>query len=139
MRGEGNPMKSQEVREKVSAALRGVPREHLNGGNGTGLTKPQRLLMEALPQEWTPEYVVWGRGAVKVWPLMIVDLAIQERKWAIEVDGASHNSIKVRERDSRKDQLLADAGWSVFRVTNKKILEDLDQALLDIQKFFESK
>ncbi|MFW6300118.1 MAG: DUF559 domain-containing protein [Oceanicaulis sp.] len=42
---------------------------------------------------------------------------------AIEVDGTSHNSRKVRERDARKDEFLSSKGWSVFRVSNEAALQ----------------
>lgn len=67
---------------------------------------------------------------------MIVDLAYVEKKWAVEVDGLSHNTIKVRERDRKKDGLLKEAGWLVYRVTNKEVNSDPKQCVLNIQAFF---
>jgi hypothetical protein len=140
MRGLGNPIHDPIVREKIAKKLAGVPRPHLNGGNGSGVTLPQKMLLEGLGSNWTAEHVVWAHGSTpSSWPIMIVDLANIDQKWAIEVDGLSHNSTKVVERDKRKDALLREEGWQVFRVTNQQVIENLSQCLYDIQKFFVSK
>ena len=55
-----NPMSRPEIREKVSKTLK--ERGHrppIRGGNGTGLTEPQKMLMDALTElETIAEYVV---------------------------------------------------------------------------------
>jgi very-short-patch-repair endonuclease len=66
---------------------------------------------------------------------MLVDLALPGQKIAVEVDGLSHNTYAVRERDSRKDSLLAEAGWSVLRITNSEILSDLGGAVSKVHEF----
>jgi len=137
MKGAGNPIHQPGVREKISAALMGRWNPHLNGGNGTGLTLPQRALWAELPEEWVAEFVVWAKGKTTFeWPIMIVDLAYVEKKWAVEVDGASHNTLKVRERDQKKDKLLREAGWRVYRVTNEEVNADPKHCASNIREFF---
>ena len=138
MTGESNPMKSEETRKKVSVALSGRPSPHLNGGNGTGMTVPQAMLLEALGTPWVPEFLVWGRGQHDEWPLMLVDLAVPDLKIAIEVDGQSHNTLKVRERDKKKERLLNEAGWRIIRVKNSEVLADLNRCVSRVREFLES-
>jgi hypothetical protein len=138
MKGDTNPSKRLEVRQKISAALSGISRPHLSGGNGAGLTEPQRILLEALSEDWVPEFCVWGKGFEPSWPVMLVDLAFVEKKLVIEVDGPSHNTIKARERDARKDSLLLDNGWRVLRVKNQEILSDLRRVITKVQEFCQS-
>lgn len=137
MRGDTNPMKDPAVRQKVSDSLAGVPRPHLCGGNGKGLTVPQRALLDVLPDEWHAEFMVWaGKMKHPTWPIMLVDLAVPHRKWAVEVDGLSHNVKSVQERDARKDALLAEAGWRVFRVKNARVMESPELAASEVLEFF---
>ena len=95
------------------------------GGNGRGITEPQRLLLQKLGGGWTAELVIGtgvrpGNGVPSHWT---IDIANPELMIAVEVDGGSHSSAKVRERDARKDEFLASKGWSVFRVSNARAVE----------------
>lgn len=136
MHGATNPMKSPEVRARVSKALAGVSRKHLNGGNGTGLTAPQALLLDELGTDWYPEYCLWARGYVHDWPLMLLDLALPSLKVAVEVDGVSHNTHKARIRDAKKERLLSEHGWRVLRVTNDSVRSDVCAVANKVREFF---
>jgi very-short-patch-repair endonuclease len=45
-----------------------------------------------------------------------VDFAIHSEKIAIEIDGQQHNKIERKRTDRKKDKLLSENGWSVFRI-----------------------
>jgi hypothetical protein len=140
MIGDTNPMKDPAVRQKVSDSLIGVSRPHLCGGNGTGLTAPQQALLDALPDDWHAEFMVWaGKKKYPTWPIMLVDLAVPHKKWAVEVDGLSHNALQVRSRDARKDELLEAAGWRVFRIKNQQVMDDPEAAAQVVLGFFDPK
>lgn len=94
------------------------------GGNGRGPTEPQRQLSLALGPEWVLELVVptkipRGEGYPTHYK---IDLAHPAHMIAIEVDGPSHASFAVRERDEKKDAFLQERGWSVLRVSNAEAL-----------------
>jgi hypothetical protein len=102
---------------------RGV-RPPWNGGEGRGLTLPQRLLWQALGgPPWQPEYSIPVMPRRPDLPTCLyVDLALPERFVAIEVDGSSHRASVWRERDKRKTAYLASLGWTVLRFSNQDIL-----------------
>ena len=94
------------------------------GGNGAGMTQPQRLLSEALP-DLSPEYpVTVGRGRHAGYPTAYkVDLAHPPTKLAVEVDGHSHYG-KRKVLDAKKDGLLTELGWTVLRFSNAEVTAD---------------
>jgi len=59
------------------------------------------------------------------WPCAIVDIAHPTLPIAVEVDGASHHTVKQQARDARKAALLARVGWLVLRVWNAEVRDDL--------------
>ena len=124
-----------ETIEKMKATLHRIGhRPIVQGGNGRGLTVPQRLLSEALGTPWQTEVVVptglKGKGLPKCY---ILDLANLYLRLAVEVDGPTHQAIRVRQRDQRKDAFLTANGWTVFRFGNQEILHSLPTVLATIQ------
>jgi len=120
-----NCMQSAEVRRKVSAALKARNHKpYVRGGNGQ-LTKPQKMLLERLGRGWVAEYVVAVPGyKSKHLPKNLkIDIAHPQRMIAIELDGSSHRTPERRMQDSRKTLFLAENGWYVLRITNKRALE----------------
>jgi hypothetical protein len=118
-------MHSEASRLRMSETLRAI--KHMpktQGGNGRGLTEPQRQLLHALGPDWIPELAVGtgvrpGNGMPSHWT---IDIANPQLMIAVEVDGGSHCSTRVQERDRRKDEFLASKGWSVFRVSNAEAI-----------------
>ena len=123
-----NPMSRPEIREKVSKTLK--ERGHrppVRGGNGTGLTEPQKMLMDALTElETTAEYVVPTKKRQEGYPTCYkIDVAIPNKMIAIEIDGYSHCSLKRKEQDKKKTDFLSGLGWKVLRFKNKQVMEHL--------------
>lgn len=117
-----NPMAKPETRAKVSRRLKEIGHKvSVRGGNGHGLTEPQRALMDALPGNWIAEYSLsLGRRTPGFPTAYKIDLADRGRKVAIEVDGHSHRSRK--DQDAKKDAVLTSLGWTVLRFWNWDIL-----------------
>ncbi|MDE5860780.1 MAG: endonuclease domain-containing protein, partial [Ruminococcus sp.] len=130
---ENNPSQRPEVKEKISASRKGKPFPTERGGNGHGLTVPQKMLVEAIsilnPQV---EYVVKTEGLVPHPPAYKVDIAIPEKMLAIEVDGKSHCALKVKEADKRKEMVLQQKGWKLLRFTNEQILTSCQECVSQI-------
>ena len=123
-----NPMSRPEIREKVSKTLK--ERGHrppVRGGNGTGLTEPQKMLMDALTElETIAEYVVPTKKRQEGYPTCYkIDVAIPNKMVAIEIDGNSHCSLKRQEQDKKKTDFLNGLGWKVLRFKNKQVTEHL--------------
>ena len=111
-----------EVREKISRTLKLMHHgPSVRGGNGRGLTEPQRLLMAALGPNWVAEWPISLGPRMAGYPTHYkLDLALVERRVGIEVDGFSHASRRAL--DTKKDEMLASLGWTVLRFSNQTIL-----------------
>lgn len=116
---ERNPMRDPKTRKKVSEAHRQAGhRPPFLGGNGRPIAKPQAKLAAALG--WICEFVVRTN---RTRPTHYkVDIANPSTKVAVEVDGPSHNSLKVQAADARKTAFLEAIGWLVLRVSNEDAL-----------------
>lgn len=119
------PMLNPKTRRKVSKRLREIGHgPHIRGGNGTGMTVPQRILFEALGDGWVVEHVVrLGKKRPGFPTHYKLDIANVERMVCIEVDGPSHKATARVESDKRKDKRLADLGWTVIRIKNSDVIE----------------
>jgi len=96
----------------------------IRGGNGTGLTHSQSLLLSCLGTEWIPEHSVRtyqkaGSGYPGAYKL---DLANEELKIGVEIDGNSHGLISRQEQDAKKERFLCGLGWIVLRFKNAEVL-----------------
>lgn len=125
-----NPMANPDVRSKMSASLRARGHQPpVRGGNGRGLTEPQRLLAERLG--WPTELIV-PTGNPTVGPSHIpglpshykLDIADPELMIAVEVDGGSHCSLERKDQDRRKGEWLTGEGWTVLRFSNQEVMAD---------------
>jgi hypothetical protein len=140
---QDNPMASAATRFQVSQTLRRIGHKPpVQGGNGRGLSDPQRCLLSALGVGWVAEYVVPTgvprRNEQHLPTHYKVDVAYPERRWAIEVDGSSHSALAAQARDQKKDRFLVGCGWRVLRVSNQRIVQELVSVLKEIQVWFES-
>lgn len=95
-----NPMRREDVRARVSAAL--------ELGWQTGFAVPTKMAR--------------GSGYPTSYKLDVCDPGA---KVAVEVDGRSHRAIARREQDAKKDALLAGLGWKVLRVSNEEVIGDV--------------
>jgi very-short-patch-repair endonuclease len=60
----------------------------------------------------------------------IVDFACTKARLVVEVDGSSH--AERGRHDARKDRSLQELGWSVLRVSNRQVIQQLDLVVLRI-------
>jgi len=118
-----NPMSIPGVREKVSAILREMGHKpSVRGGNGKGLTVPQKFLLELLGGRWIPELAISLGAKQDGYPTCYkVDLGMPSLKIAVEIDGNTHFSRKSI--DQKKDNKLSSLGWRVIRIKNPEVLK----------------
>ena len=126
LHSERNPFRDPATREKGEAALRAKGYSMLNGGNGTGRTRPQKMLAELLG--WEIEYVVrTGMPRGSGYPTHYkLDIAHPQAMLAVEVDGQSHHSKSRMAQDVKKDEFLEHLGWIVVRVRNEDVLQSCE-------------
>ncbi len=65
----------------------------------------------------------------------IVDFFCNELMIAIEVDGYSHELIKVYNKDVKKEKRLNELGITVLRFSDYQVLKEMDNVLRTIEWF----
>jgi len=58
-----------------------------------------------------------------------LDFAFPEYKLDVEIDGATHNTEKVKKIDARRDLFLAENGWRVLRITAKEVKNNVYECI----------
>ena len=83
------------------------------------MSYPEKLFKEKLEEiGFDKKYLIIREYCV--FPYFI-DFAFVDKKIAIEIDGSQHLEIKRLNRDNKKDKLLIENGWVVYRVTANQI------------------
>jgi very-short-patch-repair endonuclease len=134
-----NPMNKQECIDKMRAKM--VGRTFLSRGGNGQKTKQQIALASRLG--WEMETAI-PTALVKdqfpsLPPAYKVDVANEELKIAVEVDGRTHTSRKWKFLDKRKTSVLNALGWDVLRFTNKQVDTQLEEVVSYILSFMTSK
>lgn len=142
-----NPMNSVETREKVSSSLKSIGHKPVvRGGNGTGLTRHQKILLDGLRSRW-PLYTFEAESPIRTISVRNhfssennipnhykADILCVTLSIVIEVDGGSHNSPIRRHKDKKKDRCLTLLGYDVIRIKNSEIDDSLPNCLDEFQK-----
>lgn len=128
-----NPMSFESVREKVSETLRANQFKPVEqGGNGHEVPYAQELLGKILG--WEINYILPTKmGRQSGYPTHYkINIANIEERIAIEVDGSSHKSYKVRKQDEKKTEFLEENGWAVMRFWNEEIIADAQGCAINV-------
>ena len=64
----------------------------------------------------------------------IADFACVQSKLVVEVDGATHWTPAQLQHDARRTAFLEQAGWSVLRITNADVFENMNGVWLAIEQ-----
>lgn len=84
-----------------------------------------RRLREAGITDWMANHPVQLRGGIR-YP----DIAIEDVKLAIEIDGREHHQREADfERDRVRDNQFVEAGWTVLHFTWKQVTQDPDSMI----------
>jgi len=59
----------------------------------------------------------------------IADFYCPKTRLVIEIDGGQHYSAEGKEKDRLRDEKMARAGITVFRFSDREVLEDLESVL----------
>lgn len=129
---KNNPMWMPGIKEKATNTNKMLgTRPLIRGGNGQEMPVAQRVLLSALGAGWYAEHVVNTKmKRDSGYPTCYkIDIANPIKKIAIEVDGTSHGSTLVKQRDLKKEKFLINLGWVVIRFKNKEIMNNLELVL----------
>jgi very-short-patch-repair endonuclease len=111
-----------DIRARMSESHRRGDHRHLTGGNGTGGSWAENLLRTVLPDHFVQEFVFKMPYQPLGYPTHYkIDFADPVNKIAIEVQGASHMAISVKQKDSKKREFLERFGWKVLYITNDQV------------------
>jgi hypothetical protein len=122
-----NPMKREEVRQKVSQRLKEIGHQPpIRGGNGRPATAAEALMAQLLG--WEMQVIV-KTGCAPLpgaqYPTHYkIDVGHAGLKIAIEIDGRSHCAIGRQEQDKKKTAFLQSLGWKVLRFSNNQVMEN---------------
>lgn len=105
------------------------------GGNGKGLTEPQRIYLDRLGIGWFAEYVVIPtkeqRLEYKGATHYKIDIANPILKIAIELD----RSLTIASRIyKKKDKILEELGWKVYHFENNFAVQNLENIVSEVYK-----
>lgn len=90
-----------------------------------------RLLRRAGLRGWAANYPVWHDGEL----VGVVDVAVVDRRIAVEVDGMAYHVDVDRFRDDRSRQnALVALGWTVLRFTWADLIERPGYVITSIQR-----
>lgn len=96
-------------------------------------TKPEMILFHALQKrgiKFSSQFPILIKKHKKH---VIVDFLIGD-KLVVEVDGIIHFKSKARiKKDEIKDKALRSKGYSILRVTDKEIFENIDKVIEKIE------
>ena len=67
------------------------------------------------------------------------DFAFLDLKIDVEIDGATHNTNKVKNIDARRDNFSKSNGWIVKRFTAKQVKENVIGCINELKKVIESR
>lgn len=131
-----NCMKNPATRKLVSRLHKASGmKPSVRGGNGTGPTAAEKLLLDMFHPHAKNNYAVTtGQKAGSGYPTHYkVDVAFPEFKIAVEADGSSHRMAGRPEQDVKKTNCLTTLGWTVLRFTNQRIMEDTQNVKEEIR------
>ncbi len=116
---------SQAHRDAVSETLRKMEwAPTVRKGNGTGLTPAEAVIhptMLELGFEWNCAVSLGERqpGYPTNYKL---DFGHRQHLVGVEIDGHTHRTVVGQTRDRKKEERLAELGWSMFRIPNERLL-----------------
>jgi very-short-patch-repair endonuclease len=101
-------------------ALRLVAQQLDDGAAAQSERVLHRLLRQIGLSDWEPNYRLWVDGQL----VAVIDLALPQRRIAIEVDGwAYHSDVDRFRRDRSRQNDLVLLGWTVLRFTWADLIE----------------
>jgi very-short-patch-repair endonuclease len=94
------------------------------------MTDAERLLWAKLNRKQLKGYQFYRQRIIGNY---IVDFYCPKAKLVIEVDGGQHYDENGKERDRMRDDYIIKLGFSIFRVSDRDVLRNLDGV---IEKIF---
>ena len=101
------------------------------------MSYPEKCFLEKIKElKWDKKYQI---VCEKSFYPFFIDFAFINEKIAIEIDGSQHLEDERKKSDEIKDKKLINDGWIVYRITAKKINEEIDIVFNDINKIIKNR
>jgi very-short-patch-repair endonuclease len=127
-------MAKENSKAKMVATLHRIGHKpSIRGGNGTGPTQPEKILLEALPGAQYNHAVSLGSRQPGYPTCYKIDVALPFLKLGIECDGYSHQLLIRQVQDRKKEAKLRELGWTVLRLSNKRILNVTESVISELK------
>lgn len=118
----------ESTREKLKNAQLKLIADGKHKGWSTRLGKassyPERFFMDVLKNN----NILYQRE-LKV-DKYFIDFAIENKRIALEIDGSQHLEIERKESDIKKDLILKEANWKVYRIPWNQINNDIGKEIM---------
>jgi len=101
------------------------------------VTKPEIWLRKALRKARMP-FKAQEKIKCKSGREYVVDILVRKRL-VIEVDGTIHDTPQQQYQDKQRDQDLIESGYTVLRIRNYEIRENLKTVIKNIKKTLKEK
>jgi very-short-patch-repair endonuclease len=98
-------------------------------------TEAERLLWERLRKRQVDNYYFRRQHPLSNY---IADFYCHSQKLIIEVDGNIHNSPEAIEYDKSREYVLKEFGYTIIRINNSEIFEDIDSVIKKIAEVLKS-
>ena len=96
------------------------------------ISYPEKIFLDKITEiEWNKKYTIIRE--LSVFPFFI-DFAFMNEMVAVEIDGSQHLLADRKLRDDKKDEVLSDNGWTIIRVTEKEIKNNLTEIISKIEE-----
>jgi len=134
---KNNLNRDASVKQKISNSMK---QAHADGrawniGKSRWKNKkswPEQFFMQVIENEFNDKNYTCEHPV----GIYAIDFAWVEKKLAIEIDGEQHQRFaSYKERDERKDKVLADDGWKVLRIIWKDMYKDTKKYISIAKEF----
>lgn len=97
----------------------------------TNISYPEKLFLQKIVNlNWETKFRI--EREYSLFPYFI-DFAFVNEKIAVEIDGSQHLLPERKILDEKKDKLLIDSGWSIIRVTEHEIKNNLKNFIKSLE------
>lgn len=124
---------SDETKNKISKARIKYLKENPDKvpykiNHSSNVSYPEQVILKYLK-----EYKILGWVHQLQFSIYQIDFAFPEYKLAVEIDGHTHTTEKVKKIDNRRDKYLESKGWRTLRITTKEVRNDVYECINIIQ------
>lgn len=121
----GSEISKEKIRQKVKERIENGTFSGWKSRINRNPSYPEKYFIDLLNNEniigWTREHSM---------DKYFIDFAFIDKKIALEIDGKQHEYKDRKEKDIKKDEVLKENGWNVFRIKWYNPINDINKGKL---------